>query len=121
MPTGSGCGVKNKKNGIIENLAKAVAAACAPLGIKPADVLPTPTGIVVPTVGITVSAELVNNKRMWTATETFSVVSLDGDDERLQRRTLFQEPLDKEWQLARRLALLVATRRIDAAIDEAIL
>lgn len=112
--------MKSKKNGIIDNLALAVAAACAPLGIKPEDVRPTPTGVAVANLGVAVSAELVNNKRVWSASEKFAVVSLDGDDERMQTRTLFQEPLDKPWQLARRLALLAATRRIDAAIDAAI-
>ncbi|WP_327210873.1 hypothetical protein [Rhizobium leguminosarum] len=112
--------MKNKKNGIIDNLALAVAAACGPLGVKIEHVQLTPTGVVVPSLGVSVSAELVNNKRVWSATETFAVASLDGDDERMQVRTLFQEPLDKQWQLARRLALLAATRKIDAAIDEAI-
>jgi hypothetical protein len=113
--------MKNKKNGIVDNLAHAVAAACGPLGVKIEHVELTPLGIVVPILGVSVTAELVDNKkRVWSATETFAIASLDGDDERLQTRTIFQEPLDKHWQIARRLALLVATRKIDAAIDAAI-
>lgn len=110
----------SKKSGIIENLANAVAAALSPLGLKAADVELTPIGVAVPAIGISVAAELVSNKRVWSATESFAVASLDGDDERMQTRVLFQEPLDKQWQVARRLALLAATRKIDAAIDAAI-
>lgn len=104
----------------VERFRKAVAAACSPLSIGEADILVSGRAISIPAAGLHVSAELSGNgKRVWRAVSRMAVRSVSGEGERVLTEVLFEEPFEKEWQVARRIALHVAEARIDAAIDEA--
>lgn len=103
----------------MQRFAKAVAAACSPLGIKPHEVVATGRGIAIPSAGVSVTAELSEGVRVWRAASRMVVRSVSGGDDRTISAVLFEEPFEREWQVARRMALHLAEVRIDAAIDEA--
>lgn len=108
---------------IIDQLYKAVTAACDPIGIKKTEILTSPRGISMPGLGIVVTLKLSDDKdkgRVWSAVEHFSIIPLGSDDVRKGVRVLFEIQMGKEWQVARHLALTIAQRRVDAAIDAAI-
>ncbi len=103
----------------IEKIEKAVTAACLPLGIKEHDIIVSDRGISVPSAGLSVSAELSSGERVWRAVSRFQILSVLPETERTITTILFEEPFEREWQVARRIAFHIAETRIDAAIDEA--
>jgi len=60
---------------------------------------------------------LEKGKRVWKAEHTYSVMRLEDAFENRLTTQLFTVPLEDDLLLARRLALHIATSRIDAAID----
>lgn len=106
--------------GQVQRFGKAVTAACAPLGIKKHEVVVSGRGISIPSCGISVTGELSDGVRVWRAVSRMHVASVTGDSDRTVSAVLFEEPFEREWQVARRIALYVAEVRIDAAIDEAV-
>jgi hypothetical protein len=108
-----------QKPTIIEQLTKAVSAACAPVGIKKAEIVVSPRGIAIPSCGIVMTLKLMESVRVWNAVEHFSILSFGGDEERKAVKILFEVPLGSEWQAAKLLAMNIAERRINAAIDAA--
>lgn len=103
----------------LQRAVSAVAAACAPLGVKRHEIVVSGRTIAIPSCGISVTAELSEGVRVWRATSRMQVASVTGDGERTLSAVLFEEPFEREWQVARRIALRIAETRIDAAIDEA--
>lgn len=103
----------------VQRIRRAVAAACSPLGIKEHDIIVSARGISVPSAGLSLSAELSGGVRVWRAANRFHVMSVLPETEREMTTVLFEEPFEREWQVARRIALHIAETRIDAAIDEA--
>lgn len=107
---------------IIDQLQKAVTAACEPIGVKKSDIISSPRGISMPGLGIVVTLKLSDDKektRVWSAVEHFSIIPLGSDEVRKGLRIIFEIQMGKEWQVARQLALIIAQRRVDAAIDAA--
>lgn len=100
---------------------KALAVALAPLGIKEEGIEVTPKGISVPEAGLAVTAELSSKgRRVWRAVSRFTIPSAAGEGlERTVTTVLFEEPFEREWAVARRIAMTIAEWRIDAAIDDA--
>lgn len=103
----------------MQRIVRAVAAACAPLGIKRHEIVASGRSIRIPSCGLSVTAELSNGVRVWRATSRMQVASVTGEGERTVATVLFEEPFEREWQVARRIAMQIAESRIDAAIDEA--
>jgi hypothetical protein len=108
-----------QKPTMIDQLVKAVIAACAPIGIKKNDIVVSARGIAIPSCGIVMTLKLVDSHRVWNAAEHFSILGIDGDEERKAVKILFEVPFGSEWQAAKRLAMNIAERRINAAIDAA--
>lgn len=103
----------------VQRFSKAVAAACAPLGIKSHEIMVSARGISIPVAGLTVTADLSNGARVWRGVNRMQVLSVTDDVERAITTVLFEEPFEREWQVARRIAVHIAESRIDAAIDAA--
>lgn len=111
-----------QKPTIIDLLTKAVASACAPVGIRKSDIVASSRGLSIPSVGIVMTLKLSeesDKKRVWHAVEHFSIQAFGDEDERKAVRVLFEVPLGSEWRAARLLAMGIAERKIDAAIDAA--
>jgi hypothetical protein len=104
----------------MQRIVRAVAAACAPLGIKKHEIVASARSIAIPSCGIAVSAELSDGMRVWRASRNMQVASVTGEGERSVSTVLFEEPFERELQVARQIALQIAEFRIDAAIDEAV-
>jgi len=103
----------------MQKFTNAVAVACAPLGVKRHEIKATARGISIPSAGVSVSAELSDGVRVWRAVSRMTVRSAAGGEDRAISAVLFEEPFEREWQVARRMALYLAEIRIDAAIDAA--
>lgn len=103
----------------VQRISRAVAAACAPLGIKKHEIQVTGRGISIPVADLAVTADLSNGARVWRAVSKMTVHSVRGEADRTIAMILFEEPFEREWQVARRIAMHIAQTRIDAAIDEA--
>ena len=103
----------------VQRFSKAVAAACSPLGVKKHEIMVSGRGISIPNAGLTVTADLSDGARVWRAVSRMTVQSVRGDADRVITTILFEEPFEREWQVARRIAMHIAQTRIDAAIDEA--
>lgn len=111
-----------QKTTIIDQLVKAVSAACAPIGIKKTDIVPSPRGLSIPSCGIVLTLQLPEDGekvRVWSAVEHFTITNFGSDDEKKAVRGLFEVPLGGEWRVAKMLATILAERRINAAIDAA--
>jgi hypothetical protein len=108
-----------QKPTIIDQLTKAVSAACAPVGIRHTDIVVSPRGLAIPSCGIVMTLKLVDSSRVWNAVEHFSILNYGGDEERKAVKILFEVPLGSEWQAAKMLAMNIAERRVNAAIDAA--
>ena len=109
------------KTTIIERLMRSVTVAVGAIGLKGADVVSSARGLSIPSVGITVAlVESRDKGRVWSATEYFSILGADDFEERRTSRVLFEVPLGQEWRVGRALAMKLAERRIDAAIDVSI-
>lgn len=120
-----------QKPTIIDQLHKAVAAACAPIGIRKTDIIPSARGLSIPSHGIVMTLKLSGDTektrspdpdkgRVWHVVEHFSILPFGEDEERKAVRILFEAPFGSEWTAAKRLAMTLAERRIDTAIDAAI-
>lgn len=108
-----------KPSNPIPKFASAIAAACSPLGIKAHEIVATARSISIPSAGLSVSAELSNGVRVWRCESRMTVRSAVGGEDVSVPAVLFEEPFEREWQVARRMALHLAEIRIDAAIDAA--
>jgi hypothetical protein len=108
-----------QKPTIIDQLTNAVSAACAPVGIRKGDISTSPRGLAIPSCGIVMTLKLVDSNRVWNAVEHLSILSFGGDDERKTVKAIFEVPFGSEWQAARKLAMYIAEKRINAAIDAA--
>lgn len=111
-----------QKPTVIDMLTKAVATACAPIGIKKPDILPSARGISIPSSGIVMTLKLsesAGSPRVWHAVQHFSVMAFGDDEERKATKILFEVPLGSEWRAAKLLAMHIAEQKIDSAIDEA--
>jgi hypothetical protein len=107
------------KSAVLARFRDRVAAACAPLGVTPSDVAVTGSGLALPSIGLSVSVATNDGKRVWRATQVTRVRQLGSDAEQEYRSVLFEEPFEREWAVARRLAMRLAETRVDAAIDAA--
>ncbi|NTF17394.1 hypothetical protein G6L37_03075 [Agrobacterium rubi] len=111
-----------QKPTIIDVLLKAVSSACSPIGIKKSDIVQSARGLSIPSVGIVLTLKLSEGSekiRVWHAVEHFSILSFGDEEERKAVRILFEVPMGSEWRAAKMLAMTIAERRINAAIDEA--
>lgn len=95
----------------------AVVTACRAVGVSEADVLASTNGISIPDAGIVVSVSVSDSGRVWRASQRYTVSSVGDDQEREVSAVLFEEPIGREWNVAKRIAMLLAEGRIDAAID----
>lgn len=109
------------KTTVIDRLTRAVSVAVGAIGFRQSDVIASARGVSIPSAGINVIlVEGRERGRVWSATEYFSILGADDFEERKTSRVLFEIPLGQEWRVGRSLAMKLAERRIDAAIDEAV-
>lgn len=111
-----------QKPTIIDLLAKAVAAACAPIGIKKSDIVGSSRGISIPSAGVVMTLKLsegADGSRGWHTVQHFSILPFGDEDERKAVKVLFEVPLGGEWRAAKLLAMHIAEQRINTAIDAA--
>lgn len=100
-------------------LAKAVAVACAPLGVKADKITPTEKGIEIPQAGMAVTLALSSGQRVWRAVAKYQIHPVNEGDVSEAEIVLFAESFENIWGVAKKVAMHLAETRIDAAIDRA--
>jgi hypothetical protein len=108
------------KNDPIDLLTKQVKATLSAVGIDGKDlddIFAVERGFAIPFAGMQVSLKLHNGERVWECTFRYPAISVDGTGERVITTILFRDPMNQPQVVARKIALHVATTRIDLAIE----
>lgn len=108
------------KNLTMNGFQKTLAAACSVLGLPAEAVQINGSALLIPSENIAITPELSGNTRVWLVTTTFKVGSIDGLTDREITNVLFEEPLNDIWAVARRVALYLAERNINIAIENSL-
>lgn len=108
------------KNLTMSGFQKALQAACSVLGLPPGAVQINGSALVIPSENIAITPELSGSTRVWLVTTTFTVGSIDGLTDREITNVLFEEPLNNIWAVSRKVALYLAERNIDIAIENSL-
>lgn len=95
----------------------AVAMACRAVGVPDDGILVSANGIAIPEANVVISVALSDSGRVWRAVQRYMIRAVGEDDDREMTVVLFEEPLEREWAVAKRIAMRIAEGRIDAAID----
>lgn len=74
-------------------------------------------GFAIPFAGIQVTLKLLNGERIWEGVERSARMPIDGDREAPKSVILFREGMNQPLLVARKIALHIATIRIDLAIE----
>lgn len=108
------------KNLTMNGFQKTLAAACSVLGLPSEAVQINGSALLIPSENIAITPELSGNNRVWLVTTTFKVGSIDGLSDREITNVLFEEPLSDIWAVSRRVALYLAERNINIAIENSL-
>lgn len=108
------------KNLTMDRFRQCLVAACSVVGIPSEAIQVHGSAIVIPTENIAITPELSGNVRVWLVTTTFTVGSMDGNSDREITNVLFEEPLNSIWTVSKRVALYLAERNIDVAIEKSL-
>ncbi|WP_315922955.1 hypothetical protein [Mesorhizobium sp. SP-1A] len=108
------------KNLTMNGFQRTLAAACSVLGLPAEAVQINGSALLIPSENIAITPELSGNTRVWLVTTTFKVGSIDGLTDREITNVLFEEPLNDIWAVARRVALYLAERNINIAIENSL-
>lgn len=108
------------KNNMMEQFHKTLVAACSAVGVPEEAIVMHGAAIVIPSENITITPGLsgVNRVRVWQITTTFTVSSIDGVSEHEVRNLIFEEPLSAFWTVSKRVALYLAEKYIENAIEQ---
>lgn len=96
---------------------KVMTAACVAIGLRSDAVKINGSSLIIPTENIVIAPELSGDSRVWRVTTTFKISSIDGINEREVTNILFEEPLQDFLTVSKRVALYLAGRKIDIAIE----
>jgi hypothetical protein len=109
-----------EKNDPIDHLLRQTKATLAAVGVSAEElsgIFAVERGFALPFAGIQVSLKLFNGDRVWESTIRYSTMAVDGETESMITNILFREPMNQPQVLARKLAIHVATTRVDLAIE----
>ncbi len=109
-----------ERNDPIEQLLRQTTVTLAAIGVSSeelAGIFAVERGFAIPFAGMQVSLKLYNGDRVWECTVRYSATAVDGESEAAITNILFREPMNQPQVLARKIAIHVATTRIDLAIE----
>jgi hypothetical protein len=104
----------------LRKMAERLVVAGAPLGLTRSDLVLTTRSLSIPEAGVHLSVVADDGTRRWRALINEFIRPLEDGGQKAVSTILFEEPLGREWLIARRLVMKIAEGRIEAAIDSSL-
>lgn len=109
-----------EKNDPIELLMHQTKVALRAIGVDQtelSEIFAVERGFALPFAGMQVTLKLFNGERVWECVSRYTSIPIGGETETPVSVILFREAMNQPQMLARRIAMHIATIRIDLAIE----